>query len=168
MALSVIGTLRGRLLARDAVSSKGKRASARNTMKAPNNQSPQHFATIRPHNAIVIMQTTPLLCHKQRKRDNTNNASVIMANRRAHNAIVISRFRRQAFVTFCNISSACLSHRLGLYGALVLCDSSGLAQVQTYYLPIDKLSLWKGQTPIRGAYMISAAYGSALNDKFCL
>jgi len=38
MALSVVGTLRGRLLARDAVSNKGKRASARNTM-APANQS---------------------------------------------------------------------------------------------------------------------------------
>jgi|LakMenEpi03Aug12_release.lakeMendotaPanAssembly.Ray.scaffolds.fasta_scaffold799268_1 hypothetical protein len=87
MALSVVGTLRGRLLAREAVSSKGKRAGARNTMKAPNNQSPQHFATIRPHNAIVIMQTTQALWHKQRKRDNANNASVIMANSRQHLAL---------------------------------------------------------------------------------
>jgi len=34
--------------------------------------------------------------------------------------------------------------------------------------PNDKPSLWMGQPPIRGAYMISRAYGSALNDKFCL
>jgi hypothetical protein len=80
MALLVVGTLRRRLLAREAVSSKGKRASARNTMKAPNNQSLQSFATIGPHNAIVIMQTMQALWHKQRKRDNANNASVIMAN----------------------------------------------------------------------------------------
>jgi hypothetical protein len=32
----------------------------------------------------------------------------------------------------------------------------------------DKPSLWKGKSPIRGAYMISPAYRSARNDKFCL
>ena len=31
--------------------------------------------------------------------------------------------------------------------------------------PNDKPSLWMGQPPIRGAYMISGAYGSAPNDK---
>jgi hypothetical protein len=72
------------------------------------------FRNIPAHNAIVIMQTTQAAFHKQRKRDSANNASVIMANRRAHNAIVISRSCGQVFVTFCNISSAYLSHRLSL------------------------------------------------------
>lgn len=53
--------------------------------------------------------------------------------------------------------------------------------VQTYYVtildwhkckrtirPTDKRGLWETAWPIRGAYMISAAYGSARNDKFCL
>jgi hypothetical protein len=62
------------------------------------------------HNAIVIMQN-----HKQRKRDNANNKSVIItiASSR-HNGIVISRSRAQAFVTKRNISSAYLLHKLGL------------------------------------------------------
>jgi hypothetical protein len=34
--------------------------------------------------------------------------------------------------------------------------------------PDDKPGLWMGQPPIRGAYMISGAYASAPNDKFCL
>lgn len=32
----------------------------------------------------------------------------------------------------------------------------------------DKPSLWKGKSPTMGAYMISPAYRSARNDKFCL
>ena len=78
------------------------------------------FRNIPAHNAIVIMQTTQTAFHKQRKRDNANNTSVIMASRSAHNAIVISRFYGQAFVTFRNISSAYLSYRLGLYSTPVL------------------------------------------------
>jgi hypothetical protein len=154
MALSVVGTLRWRLLAREAVSSKGKRASARNTMKAPNNQSPQHFATIRPHNAIVIMQTTQALWHKQRKRDNANNASVIMANSRAHNAIVMSRFRRQAFVTFRNISSAYLSYKASLCSAFVLCDTSELALVRMCYSTPVLLCLYAHMRISSYCYMI--------------
>ena len=72
------------------------------------------FRNIPAHNAIVIAQIMQLQNHKQRKCDSTNNASVIMASRIAHNAIVISPSRGQAFVTFCNISSAYLSHRLSL------------------------------------------------------
>jgi hypothetical protein len=72
------------------------------------------FCNIPSHNTIVIMQTTQTAFRKQRKRDNANNASVIMANCRAYNAIVISRSHRQAFVTFRNISSAYLSYRLSL------------------------------------------------------
>lgn len=34
--------------------------------------------------------------------------------------------------------------------------------------PTDKPSLWEGEGPIRRAYMISPAYRSARNDKFCL
>lgn len=75
------------------------------------------------HNAIVIMQTAQLQNHKQRKRDNANNASVILANNASvmmasvssrHNGIVILRSRVQAFVTKRNISLAYLSHRLSL------------------------------------------------------
>lgn len=75
------------------------------------------------HNAIVIMQTAQPQKHKQRKRDNANNASVILANNASvmmasvssrHNGIVISRSRVQAFVTKRNISPAYLSHRLSL------------------------------------------------------
>jgi hypothetical protein len=78
------------------------------------------FRNIPARNAIVIMQTTQIAFHKQRKRDNANNESVIMAIRSAHNAIVISRFYGQAFVTFRNISSAYLSYRLSLYSTPVL------------------------------------------------
>jgi hypothetical protein len=67
------------------------------------------------HNAIVIMQTTQAQNHKQRKRDNANNASVMMASVSSrHNGIVISRSRAQAFVTKRNISPAYLLHRLSL------------------------------------------------------
>ena len=67
------------------------------------------------HNAIVIMQTMQAQNHKQRKRDNANNASVMMANVSSrHNGIVISRSCVQAFVTKQNISFAYLSHRLSL------------------------------------------------------
>jgi hypothetical protein len=72
------------------------------------------FRNIPAHNAIVIAQIMQLQNHKQRKCDSTNNASVIMASRSAHNAIVISPSRGQAFVTFRNISSAYLSYRLRL------------------------------------------------------
>jgi|DEB0MinimDraft_6_1074348.scaffolds.fasta_scaffold00004_56 hypothetical protein len=48
------------------------------------------------------------------------------------------------------------------------CDSAGLAQVQTYWWATDKPSLWMGRPPIGLAYMISPAYRSGLNDKFCL
>jgi len=87
------------------------------------------FRNIPAHNAIVIVQIMQLQNHKQRKSNTTNSANVIMANRSAHNAIVISRFYVQSFVTFRNISSAYLSYRLSLYGTFVLCDTSGLAQV---------------------------------------
>ena len=71
---------------------------------------------IRPsYNAIIMMQMPHLQNHKQRKRDNANNASVISTIRPSrHNAIVISRFRAQAFVTKRNISSAYLSYKPGL------------------------------------------------------
>jgi hypothetical protein len=164
MAVSVVGTLRGRLLAREAVSSKGKRASARNTMKATNNQSLQSFVTIEPHNAIVIMQTTQAAFRKQRKRDSANNASVIMANRRAHNAIVISRFPRQVFVTFRNISSAYLSHRASLYSTLVLCDTSELALVRMYYSTPVLLCLYAHMGISSYRYMIICGKAHNEND----
>ncbi len=91
------------------------------------------FRNTPAHNAIVIMQTTQAAFHKQRKRDNTNNASVIMTNCRAHNAIVISRSHRQAFVIKRNISSVCLSYRTSLYSTFAPCDTSGLAQAHVYY-----------------------------------
>jgi hypothetical protein len=78
------------------------------------------FRNIPAHNTIVIMQTTQTAFHKQRKRDNANNTSVMMVSRRTYNAIVISRSHRQAFVTFRNISSAYLSYRLSLYSTPVL------------------------------------------------
>jgi len=90
------------------------------------------------YNGIVIMQTTQAQCHKQRKRDNANNASVIMASCRAHNAIVISRCHRQAFATFCNISSAYRSYKLSLL-------------VQTYYVTVGN---WhKCRCAISSAYV---------------
>ena len=68
-----------------------------------------------PHNAIVMMQMPHLQNHKQRQRDDANNASVISTIRPSrHNAIVISRFRAQVFVTKRNISSAYLSYKPGL------------------------------------------------------
>ena len=90
------------------------------------------FATIRnnqairpSYNAIVIMQISHLQNYKQRKPDNTNNASVISANvSPGGNDIVICRFWSQAFVTFRNISSAYYSHKLGL-------------SVQTYYVTVE-------------------------------
>ena len=44
----MVGTLRGRLLARDAVSSKGKRASARNTMGCAKRSNAATFRNIQP------------------------------------------------------------------------------------------------------------------------
>jgi hypothetical protein len=80
---------------------------------------------IRPsYNAIVIMQMLHLQNHKQRQRDNANNASVISANvSPGRNDIVIYRLWSQAFVTFCNISPAYHFHKLGL-------------SVQTYYVTV--------------------------------
>lgn len=77
------------------------------------------------YNTIVITQTTQAQNHKQRKRDNANNVSVMLANMSSrHNAIVISRSCAQAFVTKRNISFAYLSHRLSLL-------------VQAYYVTIE-------------------------------
>jgi hypothetical protein len=92
------------------------------------------FRNIPAHNAIVIMQTTQAAFHKQRKRDNANNASVILlCTESRNNGIVILRFRRQAFVAFRNISSACLSYKVSLCSTFVLCDTSELALVRMYY-----------------------------------
>jgi len=91
------------------------------------------FRNTPAHNAIVIMRTTQTAFHKQHKRDNANNTSVIMTNCRAHNAIVISPSHRQAFVIKRNISSAYLSHRTTLYSTFAPCDTSGLAQAHVYY-----------------------------------
>lgn len=84
---------------------------------------------IRPsHNGIVMMQTTQAQNDKQRKRDTANNASVMMAKVSSrHNGIVIVRSCAQAFVTKRNISSAYLSHKLGL--SVV----SGDADTDTYH-----------------------------------
>jgi len=85
------------------------------------------------HNTIVIVQITQPQNHRQRKRDNANNVSVMLANNASvilanvssrHNGIVILRSRVQAFVTKRNISSAYLSYRLSLL-------------VQTYYVTIE-------------------------------
>lgn len=77
------------------------------------------------HNGIVIMQTTQAQNDKQRKRDNVNNVSVILANVSSrHNGIVILRSRAQAFVTKRNISAAYLSHKPGL-------------SVQAYYVTVE-------------------------------
>ena len=165
MALFVIGALSGRERPGDAVSSKGKRASARNTMICAERSKAATFRNIQPtttssgiltscatfrnnqairesHNTIVIMQTIQMQCHKQQKCDTTNNGSVIMANRSAHNAIVISRFYVQAFATKRNISSAHLSYRLSLYSTFVLCGSSGLALVHVCYSTPAPLHLY--------------------------
>ncbi len=103
------------------------------TISPANQSTAATFRNIPAHNAIVIMQTTQTAFHKQRKRDNANNASMIMVKHRAHNAIVISQSRGQAFVTFCNISSAYLSYKASLCSTFVLCATSELAQVRLYY-----------------------------------
>lgn len=112
------------------------------------------FRNIPAHNAIVIMQTTQTAFNKQRKRDSANNANMIMVNRRAHNAIVISPSRGQAFVTFCNISSAYLSYRLSLCSTFVLCDTSGLALVRLYYSTTVLLCLYAHMRISSYRYMI--------------
>lgn len=80
---------------------------------------------IRPsHNGIVIMQTTQAQNNKQRKRDNADNANVMMPGvSPRHNGIVISPCYAQAFVTKRNISAAYLSHKPGL-------------SVQAYYVTV--------------------------------
>jgi hypothetical protein len=94
-------------------------------MAAAHRSTVATFRNIPANNAIVIMQTTQAQNHKQRHRDNANNASVIMARVSSrHNAIVISRFQAQAFVTFRNISSAYHFYKLGL-------------SVQTYYVTVE-------------------------------
>lgn len=100
---------------------------------------------IRPsHNAIVIMQTTQAQNHKQRKRDNANNASVILARRNCKLLRMIVNIRR---------------------GCVTIADWH---KCRRTIGPTDKPSLWEGEGPIRRAYMISPAYRSARNDKFCL
>jgi len=104
------------------------------TMAAAKQSTAATLRNIPAHNAIVIMQTTQTLYHKQRKRDITNNASVILlCPESRNNGIVILRFCKQVFVTFRNISSAYLSHKCGLYSTFVLCDTSGLALVRLCY-----------------------------------
>lgn len=99
---------------------KRKRAHAR-TMAPAKQSTAATIRNIPSHNAIVIMQTTQPQNDKQQKRDNANNTNVILlCSPSRHNGIVISPSRRQAFVTFRNISSAYLSHRLSLYSTPVL------------------------------------------------
>jgi hypothetical protein len=106
---------------------------------------------IRPsYNAIVMMQMSHLQNHKQRKRDNANNASVISAIRPSrHNGIVISRSRAQAFVTKRNISSAYLSYRLSLS------VTSGSPDTDTNH----------DQAPIRIRIIIGRRYGYGTKSK---
>lgn len=85
------------------------------TIPAAKRSSAATFRNIPAHNAIVIIQTTHTVFHKQRKRNNANNASVVLlCSLSRNNGIVISRSRSQVFVTFRNISSAYLSHKAGL------------------------------------------------------
>jgi len=114
------------------------------------------------HNAIVILQTTQTAFHKQRKCDNANNTSVIMANCRVHNAIVISQSHRQAFVTKRNISSAYLSYRLSLYSTFVLYDSSGLALVRLHYSTPVLLCGYAHTTISAYAHMRIEAYNDSV------
>lgn len=146
MAVCVVGTLRGRLWARDAVRKKrNAHAHARDTMP-PAKQSTA--ATIR---------------NNQRPYHRTGRNRGIVTKH--HKTPECSNGYRQG--------GRCDSRRD--------CHKGRRTIVQTYYVPVgdwheckrttqpnDKPSLWMGQPPIRGAYMISGAYGSALNDKFCL
>jgi hypothetical protein len=146
MALSVIGTLRGRLWARDAFRKKrNAHTPARNTM------SPTHQST-----AATIR-------NNQRPYHRTGK------NRR----IVTKHHKTPECSNGYRLRSRCDSRRD--------CHKRRRTIVQTYYGPVgdwreckrttqpnDKPSLRMGQPPIRGAYMISGAYGSALNDKIGL
>lgn len=108
------------------------------------------FRNIPGNNSSVIMQTTQARNHKQRKRDNANNASVIMARVSwRHNAIVISRFQAQAFVTFCNISSVYRSYKFGL-------------SVQTYYVTVGGWHKYKCTTV--QAHYYALMRGAPYND----
>jgi len=76
------------------------------------------------HNGIVMMHTTQARYCVKRKRNNIDNASVMMPGvSPRHNSIVISPYCAQAFVIFRNISVAYLSHRPGLL-------------VQAYYVTV--------------------------------
>jgi hypothetical protein len=102
------------------------------------------------YNAIVMMQMSHLQNYKQQQRDNTNNPSVISANvSPGHNAIVIYRLWSQAFVTFCNISSAYHSHKLGL-------------SVQTYYVTVGDCHKYK--CTIVQTYYHAAMRDASYND----
>lgn len=100
---------------------------------------------IRPsYNGTVIIQITQAQNDKQRKRDSANNASVIWARR---NAALL----RMIF----NITRGCV-------------PPANWHKCRRTIRATDKPSLWESGRPIRGAYMISPAYRSARNDKFCL
>ena len=96
------------------------------------------------------MQITQAQNHKQRHRDNANNASVISAIRPSrHNGIVISRSRAQVFVTKRNISSVYLSYKPGLS------LTSGIRDTNTNH----------DHAPIRIRIIIGRRYGYGSRSK---
>jgi hypothetical protein len=108
------------------------------TIPAAKRSTAVTFRNIPAHNAIVIMQTTHTAFHKQRKRDNINNASVMLLCSISRNhGIVILRFGSQVFVTFRNISSAYHFHKPGLLvqayysTGVLLCAYAGM-RIQRY------------------------------------
>jgi hypothetical protein len=151
------------------------------------------------------MQTTQTLCHKQRKRDNANNASVIMANRRhhklAHTVSIIqdgtskhhlaregrhhkpsgtSKHHKLEGVSLHHLAAARVSIT---YPPARVSITHNCAQVsitnpgaQFFILKAANPPMIKGlygkqffiPRTISIAYSIRDAYGSVLNDKFCL
>ncbi len=135
-------------------------------MAAANQSTAATFRNIPAHHAIVMMQTRQTLCHKQRKRDDANNASVMMADGTGNKGIVISRLCGQGFVTFRYINSAYMTDRPGLYSTPVLCDSSGLALVRLYYSTPVLLCRYAHITISLYDHMPIAAYNGSVMKRY--
>lgn len=148
-----------------AATDKRKRVHAR-TMATAKQSTAATFRNIPAHNTIVMMQTTQKLCHKQRKRDDANNASVMMTNGAGNNGIVMSRWCGQGFVTFRYISSAYVTDRPDLYSTPVLCDSSGLALVRLYYSTPVLLCRYAHITISLYDHMLIVAYNGSVMKRY--
>jgi hypothetical protein len=114
-------------------------------------------ATVQKSSAAIFRNIQPPITF-----DAISASCATFRNIPAHNAIVISPSHRQAFVTFCNISSAYLSHKGSLCSTFALCDTSELALVRMYYSTPVLLCRYAHTTISAYAHMRIKAYNDSV------